>query len=112
METFSLDHTADDAAVRFHLAGEVDLEAAADLSVAAAEFSSASQPSAVVDLRDVTFMDSNGLNFMVRLHQAAHARGGAVHALTASEGQPHAALALSGLVPAVIAEDAAVLDLR
>ena len=60
------------------LSGDVDLAREAELEGLREAFESSGQTSTVVDLSEVTFFDSAGLNFLVALRQLAHSRGGSI----------------------------------
>jgi anti-anti-sigma factor len=63
---------------RVTLAGPIDLVEEAGLNALVEDFRNAEMPSARVDLRQVTFMDSAGLGFLERLRRVALERGGNV----------------------------------
>lgn len=67
------------------LSGEIDLMSSRKLTLIAQDFLLSDHPSAQVDLRDVTFIDSTGLLLLVRLHRTAVARGGTVTLLDPSD---------------------------
>jgi anti-sigma B factor antagonist len=67
------------------LSGEIDMVSSRKLTLIAQDFLLSDLPSAQVDLREVTFIDSTGLLLLVRLHRTAVARGGAVTLLDPSE---------------------------
>jgi len=74
--------------------GELDLAVADELS---AVLDSAQAPTLVLDLRDVTFIDSSGLSVIVAAHQRARAAG-ARFALVVTRPSPvHRLLELCGL---------------
>ena len=60
------------------LEGEVDLSQRAALRALAAAFASDAARNAAVDLSRVTFMDSTGLGFLVRVRRISRSRGGQV----------------------------------
>ncbi|MFJ5899545.1 STAS domain-containing protein [Streptomyces sp. NPDC093064] len=66
--------TADDGSCVVALAGEVDLDCSAQLRDALLSCPETA-PGTVVDLRDVTFMDSSGINALIAAHRAAQAGG-------------------------------------
>jgi anti-anti-sigma factor len=72
-----------------HLSGEIDLANAADLFAAVR----VTNDTAIVDLSDVTFVDSSALNQLVILHKDIELR------IVATPGtQPRRVLELAGLV--------------
>jgi len=60
------------------LSGEIDLSRAAALELDSADFLASCARHAVIDLSEVTFCDSQGLNFLVRMEAIARAREGDV----------------------------------
>lgn len=66
------------------LRGAVDLPEEPVLTSFLQDFREGHMPSARVDLRQVTFMDTTGLAFLVRLRRTALARGGEVTLVGAS----------------------------
>ncbi|MFI1168164.1 STAS domain-containing protein [Streptomyces sp. NPDC020801] len=66
--------TAGDGTSVVTLAGEVDLDGSARLREALLSCPGTG-PGTVVDLADVTFMDSSGINALITAHQAAQADG-------------------------------------
>ncbi|GGS78542.1 MULTISPECIES: STAS domain-containing protein [Streptomyces] len=67
--------TTDDDVCVVTLAGEVDLDGSAQLRDVLLSGLEGSR-GAVVDLADVAFMDSSGINVFIAAHQAATADGG------------------------------------
>ncbi|GAB2895922.1 hypothetical protein GCM10027074_74370 [Streptomyces deserti] len=57
------------------LAGEIDHHTGEQLSTAL-DVSDTARPRIVIDLRQVTFMDSSGINILIAAHQAVTAAGG------------------------------------
>ncbi|MFJ8470035.1 STAS domain-containing protein [Streptomyces swartbergensis] len=57
------------------LAGEIDHHTGDQLSKAL-DVSDAARPRIVVDMRQLTFMDSSGINILIAAHQAVTAAGG------------------------------------
>jgi anti-anti-sigma factor len=73
-----------------HLSGEIDLANAADLFAA---IRASTNGTGVVDLSDVTFVDSSALNQLVHLHKSIELR------IVAPPGtRPRRVLELAGLV--------------
>jgi anti-sigma B factor antagonist len=72
------DATPAHPAFQIILAGEVDLDRKDELSALADQFAAGGQSNVEVDLSHVTFVDSTGIGFIVRLHATAMARGGTV----------------------------------
>jgi anti-anti-sigma factor len=60
------------------LSGDVDAARDSELAGLAQQFAASSAASVAVDLRDVTFLDSGGLRFIIRLRNIAVERGGVV----------------------------------
>ena len=60
------------------LAGEVDLARVPELHDLVEGYRNSPAVDVVIDLRDVTFMDSTGMGFMARLSRDASDRGGTV----------------------------------
>ncbi|CAL9401390.1 Anti-sigma-B factor antagonist [Streptomyces sp. enrichment culture] len=58
-----------------HLSGELDLHTAAGLEPALAELAD-SRRELMIDLSDVTFCDSSGINLFLRLHHRCAAASG------------------------------------
>ena len=71
-------------AVGFRLEGELDLQGVATFEAAVAEL--APDARAVVDLRELDFMDSSGVAALIRLEQRLRPAGGAVRCVVAPEG--------------------------
>jgi anti-sigma B factor antagonist len=74
----------DDAHV-ITLTGDVDFGRRDDLDGLAAGFEASDATVARVRMADVTFLDSRGLGFLVRLRNIADARGGHVEVVEPSE---------------------------
>jgi anti-sigma B factor antagonist len=66
------------------LHGEIDVLRAAELDTLSERFASGAAVSAVVDLTEVTFVDSTGLRFIARLCRSCQLRGGHVRLVGAS----------------------------
>ena len=78
------------------LRGEVDMATAPAIEVTVRSRLRAGYRDLTIDLSDVTFMDSQGLNALVRAHAALTADGGELR-LRAPSGPVLSALSLSGL---------------
>ena len=65
--------------------GEIDVATAPDLRHELADAVSVGRCKVIVDLTQVTFMDSTGLNILVRARRAAEARGGELRLVGAGE---------------------------
>jgi anti-sigma B factor antagonist len=76
--------------------GEVDLETASQLSDAALDVVREGCPHLVVDLTDVTFMDSTGLKVLLAIHHRAQLAGGSL-ALAGASRTVLRVLTLTGL---------------
>lgn len=66
------------------VAGELDILAAAALSVRLDELTAVGRPDVVLDLRGVTFIDCSGLSVLVRLRARTLAREGRLGIVTGS----------------------------
>lgn len=82
---FACTSTSDGACVHVHLAGELDIAAIAPLQPMLQDAQSRA-PLVLLDLRDVTFMDSAGVHTIVNASAAARERG---HSLVLLRGSPH-----------------------
>ncbi|GAB2879471.1 hypothetical protein GCM10027074_54700 [Streptomyces deserti] len=69
-------HTTADGVNVLALAGEIDHTTADIFRQALTADDGPARYTAVVDFRDVTFMDSSGINVLVAANNAARARGG------------------------------------
>lgn len=69
---------SDGETFEIRLEGEVDLSRRNELRAVAVAFVSDGSKHARVDLSGVTFMDSSGLGFLLRLRRISQARGGRV----------------------------------
>ena len=58
------------------LSGDLDLSRVPELHALVEHYRAGAAVDVVIDLRDVSFMDSSGLGFMARLYRAAKERGG------------------------------------
>ncbi|MFJ4982127.1 STAS domain-containing protein [Streptomyces coeruleorubidus] len=67
--------TATDGIRVLTLAGEIDHHTGAPLRQAL-DVSDTARPRIVIDMRQVTFMDSSGINILIAAHQAVTAAGG------------------------------------
>jgi anti-sigma B factor antagonist len=63
------------------VAGEIDIGSVGPLEAAVAREEERAPELLVIDLREVTFMDSTGLNLLVTAHKRARERGGNVRVL-------------------------------
>jgi anti-anti-sigma factor len=72
--SFAIDVEADDGRVQFVPRGELDLATAPELERCLLE-ALRERKTVVVDLRELTFMDSTGVRTIVAAHQAAHDAG-------------------------------------
>jgi anti-sigma B factor antagonist len=66
------------------LVGDIDCVRLPELQSAIHRFMDSCSVHAVVDLSEVTFLDSAGVGFFARLSRLAHARGGTVTVINAS----------------------------
>jgi anti-anti-sigma factor len=72
----SIDHTTADGIRVLTLRGEIDHDVTNELTKALLTSDGATRPRTVLDLSDVTFMDSSGINVLIAAHQSmsdAHA---------------------------------------
>ncbi len=60
------------------LCGEIDLARSSELATHASDFERTTSRHVVIDLSQVTFCDSQGLTFFVRMHAIARQRDGDV----------------------------------
>jgi anti-anti-sigma factor len=60
------------------LTGEVDISVEGRLARDLERFSASTAPDVLVDLTDVTFLDSTGLSFLARIRAVSNSRGGSV----------------------------------
>lgn len=67
------------------LAGDVDYARKNELDDLAAAYEAGDAASARVEMSEVTFIDSHGLSFLIRLRNTAEARGGEVEVAEPSE---------------------------
>ena len=70
------EHVRDESFVTLHVHGEVDLCARSELRAALDDARLARPPVVVVDLSDVTFMDSSGMHELAHARRAVVRRGG------------------------------------
>ena len=84
--------------------GEVDVARVAELEYFFDDYRACPAADVVIDLREVTFMDSTGLGFMARLHRDARGRGGTV-TVTHSHPMVRRVLRISGMDQILVVED-------
>src|SRR5947208_1651758 len=77
------------------LAGELDLSSAPELERALEEASAQAVERLILDLAELSFMDSTGVSVLIRAKQEAEARGGVI-AVRAPNGQVRRLLGLVG----------------
>jgi anti-anti-sigma factor len=77
-DEFVCDVRADGEGVVVRLAGELDLEVAGDVAAAVEELLDAGFPHVVVDLRELSFLDSSGIHMLVAARRSAERRHRAV----------------------------------
>jgi anti-sigma B factor antagonist len=77
-DEFVCDVRANGEGVVVRLAGELDLEVAGDVAAAVEELLDAGFPEVVVDLREVSFLDSSGVHMLVAARRSAERRRRAV----------------------------------
>ncbi|CAL9342735.1 hypothetical protein SUDANB6_00303 [Streptomyces sp. enrichment culture] len=66
------------------LRGDIDMTVEAEVRRALLPVSDADTPRAVIDLSEVSFMDSAGINALISAHLRASARNGWIRVVTAS----------------------------
>jgi anti-anti-sigma factor len=76
-ELFSVSAQTDGDSAVITAAGEFDLAAASEFTACADPLLPAAQH-VVIDLRDVSFLDSSGLNALLTYRRSANAAGGAI----------------------------------
>jgi anti-anti-sigma factor len=96
MKLFDLDVHEENGGVRIAVSGEVDLSAIEELESELAPALARSPDPLVVDLRDVAFLDSSGLRFLLGLNEQA-ARDGRRFALVAAGDPVERVLELAGI---------------
>ncbi|GAB3980759.1 STAS domain-containing protein [Plantactinospora veratri] len=75
-QTISITERQTDSGIRLLLAGEIDLATVGEIRDAIIDVLTRDNPSAIVlDLEDVSFIDSAGIGELVRCHQAAAVSG-------------------------------------
>jgi anti-anti-sigma factor len=74
-EPFRVDVRSEDRAMIFALAGELDLATSPALEQEIDRACDADVDLLIVDLRDLTFMDSTGLHALVKAHRREHDAG-------------------------------------
>jgi anti-anti-sigma factor len=94
--SFDVDVMPDRAFVRVRPVGEVDLSTSPDLRAQLDQLWDSGWTDIVVDLRDVTFMDSSGVHVLLDHHRRA-ARGGMSFAIIDGAPSVSRLLSLTGL---------------
>ena len=95
---------------RVVVSGEVDMATAPELGEAMRSVASTGVLRLVVDLADVSFMDSSGLGMLAAMHREQSARGGVVVIASASNSVM-AVLQVSGLDKLLVMDETpAVVD--
>jgi anti-anti-sigma factor len=85
MKLYDVEVHREAGGVRIAISGEVDLSAIDDLEIALAPALGAQPSPVVVDLRDVSFLDSSGLRFLLALNERTSAGGGRFAIVAAGE---------------------------
>ena len=80
-----------------HLTGEVDLSNADQLSAALTDATVNELMALVLDLRDVDYFDSAGIQLIYRLRESLHSRGQTLQLVIPSTSPVHHALRLAGI---------------
>jgi anti-sigma B factor antagonist len=78
------------------LAGEFDLDSAPQFAVGANEAANHSAPTVVIDLAQLTFIDSTGVAALLELHHRLSAAGRALRVVNVGQ-QPASVFAMTGL---------------
>jgi anti-sigma B factor antagonist len=104
--TFSIRVSTLDGVAHVHLVGEIDLAAKADVRTrVAAALDEAAVTSVVIDLAEVSFLDSSGIGTLIACKRAADESGTALHVVGA-QGQVANVLSLTGVGPMLAAPEA------
>src|SRR5690242_722063 len=74
----TLDESTAGSQFRLELSGEIDMAREDELAELRNAFEASGRSTAIVDLSQVTFLDTTGLAFLVELQGIAHGRGGTV----------------------------------
>ena len=88
----------------YALAGEIDIAATTGLQARIAELADATEGDVVIDLSDVTFVDSSGLFTLIVLRDIVHSSGRGF-VLAAPQGEVRRALDLTGMLDVFTIED-------
>lgn len=98
------DKTTTAGATTLALGGEVDLATAGDLEAEVERLVATGTTQIVLDLRNVTFCDSVGLNVLVRARHRCESHGGWMR-ITHPRGEVAQVLHISGLLDHLAAEE-------
>ncbi|SEG99747.1 anti-anti-sigma factor [Nonomuraea solani] len=114
MSPLSLNHCPLPAGVLITVAGELDVTNAGHLESSIGGARRPGQP-VVLDLGELTFMDSSGLHVLLRVHSGLHHEGATLH-LAAVQDLPARILQITGVwdvlnIHADVAEATATLPL-
>jgi anti-sigma B factor antagonist len=101
---FAVEQRTEGADVVLTVSGELDLSSAPELERALAESGAGRAQRVVIDLAQLTFMDSTGVSVLVRAKQEADAAG-RVLAVRHPNGQVRRLLELVGLLGRLDVED-------
>jgi anti-sigma B factor antagonist len=101
---FSIEHSADVRGVVLALSGELDLSSAPELEQALTEAKPEPGRRLLLDLSQLSFMDSTGVSVLVRAKQDAGANGWLI-AVRSPTGQVRRLLELVGLLERLEIED-------
>ncbi len=104
MSTLSAETPAAPPQHTIYLRGEIEMGRQRELLNLLDRFLDTEAKSVTVDLREVTFFDSTGCSFLVRLRKESVARGGAV-TLLAPQRSVMRTLRITGLVSAFTVVD-------
>lgn len=96
-EDFRVDITPDRERVTVRAVGEIDLATADELERPMLELFDSGFEDVVLDLRDVTFMDSSGIRVLITTHQHAKDRGAGL-SIVVGTSRVRQTLELSGAI--------------
>jgi anti-sigma B factor antagonist len=74
-DSFKINQTAEKSGVRLSIEGELDMRTIGELSDRVAEQIDSGATELMLDLRQLTFMDSSGLRLLIELHDRSRQDG-------------------------------------